>query len=79
MAAMDAQNHNSSFDFGNAGPSDVPVKVGRGPYRRFSRWIEEELLQLVARWAHTAAPIAGRGLTRSRNFSSAQGMERQDV
>ena len=37
---------------------DVPVKVASEPYQEFTRWLDRELEQLVARWAHAAAPNA---------------------
>jgi hypothetical protein len=37
---------------------DVLSKVAKRSYRKFSRWLDRELEQLVARWAHTAAPNA---------------------
>ncbi len=30
--------------------------VKRAAYRRFSRWMDRELADLVARWAHLAPP-----------------------
>ena len=47
-------------------PGDVPVKVGIGSYRYFQGWIDRELEELVARWAHAAAPIASRRSRRLR-------------
>jgi len=38
--------------------------VKRAAYRRFSRWMDRQLAQLVHRWAHLAAPNAQR-LTRT--------------
>jgi len=44
---------------------DVPVRVKLRPYVLFVRHMEGELKQLVAQWAHTAAPNAARlGLRR---------------
>ena len=43
---------------------DAPLKVGLRPYRRFSLWIDDELAELVAHWAHTAAPGASRMISR---------------
>ena len=45
----------SSLGFEEA---DVPVKVRRGNFRQFSRWMDRQLGELVARWAHAAAPCA---------------------
>ena len=35
---------------------DVPLRVALRPYMVFCRQIDGELQELVARWAHTAAP-----------------------
>lgn len=37
---------------------DVPVRVRLRPYLCFIRRLDGELEQLVAKWAHTAAPNA---------------------
>ena len=37
---------------------DVPVRVRLEPYVEFIRRLDGELEELVARWAHTAAPGA---------------------
>ena len=42
-----------AFDAG-----DLPVKVAVGSYHEFERRIDRELAQLVACWAHAAAPNA---------------------
>ena len=46
--------------------ADPPMKVTRGSYRKFSRWMTEELAKLVSRWAHTAAPSAQQIARRSK-------------
>ena len=43
---------------------DVPLKVRLRPYVKFIRRLDDDLEELVARWAHTAAPNA----QRSRGF-----------
>ena len=45
---------------------DVPIRVRLLPYIEFTRWIEEELEKLVARWSDKAAPCARRPSRRSR-------------
>ena len=37
---------------------DVPLLVHLHPYLRFSRQVDRQLRNLVARWAHAAAPRA---------------------
>ena len=37
---------------------DVPVRVRLVPYVQFIRQLDGELEELIARWAHTAAPNA---------------------
>ena len=37
---------------------EVPLKVARRSYLRFTRWVDGELERLVARWVHAAAPSA---------------------
>ena len=39
---------------------DVPVKVASESYQELTRWLDRELEELVARWAHVAAPKASR-------------------
>lgn len=34
--------------------------VNRKAYRRYSRWMDKQLAELVARWAHLASPRAQR-------------------
>ena len=48
------------------GHCQVPLRVSLHRFKRFSRQIDRDLVKLVARWAHTAAPgatgcRAGRG------------------
>jgi hypothetical protein len=54
------KSHESDLSVGREvrNESDVPIKVARGPYRRFTRWLDRELETLVAQWEHTAAPNA---------------------
>ena len=54
------KSHKSDLSLGGEvrDESDVPIKVARGPYRRFTRWLDRELEALVSRWEHTAAPSA---------------------
>ncbi len=40
---------------------DLQVKVASQSYQEFTRWLDGELEQLVARWKHVAAPSASRG------------------
>jgi hypothetical protein len=37
---------------------DVPVEVASESYQEFTRWLDRELEELTARWAHLAAPNA---------------------
>jgi hypothetical protein len=37
---------------------DVPLRVAYASYLQFDRWLDDELVKLVARWAHAAAPNA---------------------
>ena len=37
---------------------NVPLPVAMRSYVRFSRWMDDELEKLVARWSHAAAPNA---------------------
>jgi hypothetical protein len=41
---------------------DVPVKVAYDSYLQFDRSLDDQLIKLVIRWAHTAAPNAQRTL-----------------
>jgi hypothetical protein len=34
--------------------------VKRGAYRRFNRWMDKQLADLVTRWGHLATPAAQR-------------------
>jgi hypothetical protein len=43
--------------------------VKRGAYRRFNRWMDKQLADLVTRWGHLATPAAQR-LSRSVRRSS---------
>jgi len=36
--------------------ADVPVRLPGESRRRFSRWLDKQLAELEARWAHLAAP-----------------------
>ena len=47
---------------------DVPVKVASESYQEFTRWLDRELEELVARWAHVAAPKASRRAPSRRRF-----------
>lgn len=47
---------------------DVPVKVASESYREFTRWLDDELKKLVARWAHASAPKASRPAPSRRRF-----------
>jgi hypothetical protein len=54
---------NRERDLGDPSPDeggDTAIHVGRKPYDEFCLWLDGELEKLVARWAHTAAPQAGR-------------------
>jgi hypothetical protein len=42
------------------GPKEAKLLVKRAAYRRFSRWMDQQLAELVARWGHLAAPNARR-------------------
>ena len=44
----------------DAEPERSKLLVRRAAYRRFSRWMDEQLKDLVIRWAHIAAPNAQR-------------------
>ena len=44
---------------------EVPVKVAGESYREFTRWLDDELNELVARWKHASGP-GGRRRARSR-------------
>lgn len=35
---------------------DVPVRLPGESLRRFRRWLDKQLAELEARWAHAAAP-----------------------
>jgi len=41
-------------------PERPKLLVRRAAYMRFSRWMDEQLKDLVIRWAHIAAPNAQR-------------------
>lgn len=45
---------------------DVPIRVRVLPYVRFISRLDEQLRDLVARWAHTAAPNSP-GVRRGRS------------
>jgi hypothetical protein len=53
-----------SFDNSSGGKARKRVReslwVNRRAYRRFSRWMDQQLDELVTRWAHLAAPGAHR-------------------
>jgi hypothetical protein len=38
----------------------IPMRLPRGSFRRFDRWMDEQLALLVAKWAHAAAPSASK-------------------
>ncbi|MHC4398228.1 MAG: hypothetical protein ACYTG0_00955 [Planctomycetota bacterium] len=40
--------------------SETPIRIARVPYQEFTRWMDGQLEELVARWAHLAAPNAAR-------------------
>ena len=46
----------------------VPVKVASESYQEFTRWLDRELEQLVARWAYVAAPNASSRPSSQRRF-----------
>jgi len=48
---------------------DVPVKVASESYQEFTRWLDDELNKLVARWAHVSAPGARRRARTRRRFA----------
>jgi hypothetical protein len=52
------------FDNSSGGKARKRVReslwVNRKAYRRFSRWMDQQLEELVTRWAHLAAPRAHR-------------------
>lgn len=53
------ETHNGNGpSFGAAYGRDKPLKIRRRSYRRFSRWMDKKLAELVERWEHTAAPNA---------------------
>jgi len=41
-------------------PARESLWVNRKAYRRFSRWMDKQLAELVAHWAHLATPGAQR-------------------
>jgi len=41
-------------------PEEAKLLVKRAAYRRFSRWMDQQLAELVTRWGHLAAPNARR-------------------
>ena len=47
---------------------DVPVKVASESYQEFTRWLDHELGELVARWAHVSAPKPSRRGPSRRRF-----------
>ncbi len=38
----------------------IPIRLSRDAFRRFDRWMDQQLALLVARWAPFAAPAASR-------------------
>ena len=52
------------FDNSSGGHAQKRVResmwVNRKAYRRYSRWMDKQLAELVTRWAHLAAPRAQR-------------------
>ncbi len=51
---------NNSGESDNEGPEEAKLLVKRAAYRRFSRWMDQQLTELVARWGHLATPNARR-------------------
>jgi len=47
---------------------DLPMKVASESYQEFTRWLDHELEELVARWAHVSAPKASRRAPSRRRF-----------
>jgi len=47
---------------------DVPVKVASESYQEFTRWLDHELEELVARWTHVSAPKPSRRASSRRRF-----------
>ena len=40
--------------------ADVPVRLPPESLRQFSRWLDKQLAEMEARWAHWASPAAKR-------------------
>ena len=57
------RNDDSNYDhrqWEDYDAGDLPVQVEYGSFQQFSRRIDRQLVELVERWAHTAAPNAMR-------------------
>ena len=50
----------NSWDGGDHEGERSKLCVQRAAYRRYSRWMDRQLAQLVHRWAHLATPNAQR-------------------
>jgi len=51
------------------GQAESKLLVKRAAYRRFSRWMDQQLAELVARWGHLATPNAARFARSARRRS----------
>jgi hypothetical protein len=61
VSIMESGGSDSSvFDHGGGGPERPKLEVQRAAYRRFSRWMDQQLAELVRRWAHLSTPNAKR-------------------
>jgi hypothetical protein len=58
MAAGEFLDNSGGRNGHDQGESKLLVK--RAAYRRFSRWMDRQLAELVTRWAHLATPNAQR-------------------
>ena len=54
------ESHGNLLDPGGREPDLPKLQVQRAAYRRFSRWMDQQLAELVRRWAHLAAPNSQR-------------------
>jgi hypothetical protein len=58
---MESGKPQSHFgDFGRCDGERPKLLVRRTAYRRFSRWMDKQLAELVRRWAHLATPNSRR-------------------
>jgi len=59
----------NSNDRKSHGQEESKLLVKRAAYRRFSRWMDRQLAELVTRWAHLATPNARRFARSARRRS----------